>query len=196
MCKKLFNSTIKSDIIILLKEGIVGCGDADFAGCLNTRRSTTGVVFLLHGGAVAWASRVQPTMASSTTEAEYNPFTERDGRKGPPAGNKAREAEYMAGAAATREGLWLRTLSELGMGVGIFVLMCDNQSALKLMNNPVLLARTKHIDVLHHFVRDLVARGDVCVKYCDTGQMVADSLTKQLHENKMQFCSEAMGLRQ
>jgi hypothetical protein len=106
-------------------------------------------------------------------------------------------AEYMAGAAATREGMWLRTLlSELGMGVGKIVLMCDNQSALKLMNNPVSLARTKHIDVLYHFVRDRVARGDVCVKYCDTGQMVADSLTKPLPENEMQFCREAMGLTQ
>jgi hypothetical protein len=52
------------------KEGVVVYGDADFAGCLDTRRSTTGVVFLVHGGAVAWASRVQPTVASSTTEPE------------------------------------------------------------------------------------------------------------------------------
>jgi hypothetical protein len=76
----------------------------------------------------------------------------------------------MAGAAANREGMWLRTLlSELGMGVGKIVLMCDNQSALKLMNNPVSLARTKHIDVLHHlfvtvwqevmFVSSTVIRG-------------------------------------
>jgi hypothetical protein len=42
------------------KECVVGYGDADFAGCLDTRRSTTGVVFLVHGGAVAWVSRVQP----------------------------------------------------------------------------------------------------------------------------------------
>jgi hypothetical protein len=69
------------------KEGVVGYGDDDFVGCLDTRKSTTGVVFLLHGGAVAWASRVQPTVASPTTE-----------------------AEYMAGAAATREALWLKRL--------------------------------------------------------------------------------------
>jgi hypothetical protein len=55
-------------------------------------------------------------------------------------------------------------------------------------------ARTKLIDVLHHFVRDCVARDDVCVRYCDTGQMVADGLTKPLPENRMQFCRGAMGL--
>jgi hypothetical protein len=70
-------------------KGVRGYCNADYAGDLDSRKSTTAHVWLIHGGAVSWRSVLQTTVALSTAGAEYR-FIERDGRKGPPAGNKAK----------------------------------------------------------------------------------------------------------
>jgi Reverse transcriptase (RNA-dependent DNA polymerase) len=152
---------------------LVGYCDADFAGDVDTRRSTTGYVFLLNGGAISWSSKVQVTVAVSTAE-----------------------AEYMAAASAVKEALWLRKLfCEMGWDKGGPVLIqCDNQAALKLLVNPIVSARSKHIDVLHHFARERVARGEVKFEYCRTEQMIADCLTKAVPEHKFVSCCMGMGL--
>ena len=88
--------------------------DASYAGCLDTRRSTTGYVFILNGGAITWTSRLQPTVAVSTTE-----------------------AEYMAAAAATKEALWLRKLfADLSLPIICIDIAADNQAAISLLKNP------------------------------------------------------------
>ncbi|KAJ9507318.1 hypothetical protein QJQ45_006294 [Haematococcus lacustris] len=142
-------------------EGLVGFCDADFAGDTDTRRSTTGYVFMLHGGAVSWSSRRQPTVAVSTTE-----------------------AEYMAASAASKEALWLRTLvAELAVGSDVVqpvTIMCDNEAAITLIKHPIASAQSKHIDVLHHFVRERAARGEVVFKFCESEANVADGMTKAL----------------
>ena len=80
--------------------------DADYGGDIDTRRSTTGYVFILGGGAISWSSRLQPTVAVSTTE-----------------------AEYMAAAYAIKEALWLRTLLyELGLGQDTITICADNRA--------------------------------------------------------------------
>ena len=146
--------------------------DADYAGDLDTRRSTTGYVFILGGGAISWSSRLQPTVAASTTE-----------------------AEYMAAAYAIKEALWLRTLlTELGMDLSTISIYADNQSAIKLLKNPVLSMRSKHIDVIYHFARERVARKDIAFLYIPTDKMVADALTKPLPSTKFSFCRCAMGV--
>lgn len=146
--------------------------DADYAGDIDTRRSTTGYVFTLSGGAISWSSRLQPTVAASTTE-----------------------AEYMAAAYAIKEALWLRTLLlELGMEIGTITINADNQSAIKLLKNPVFSMRSKHIDVIYHFARERVTRKDVTFKYISTDKMVADALTKPLPSAKFSFCRAAMGI--
>lgn len=164
------------EVGIVFKQGggsLVGYCDASYADDLDTRRSTTGYVFLLGGGAVSWASKVQPTVALSTAE-----------------------AEYMAAASAAKEALWLRKLmGDLGVECAAPVLIhCDSQAALKLLVNPVVSQRSKHIDVLHHFARERVARREVRYEYCRTECMIADCLTKAVSEHKFVSCSAGMGL--
>jgi Reverse transcriptase (RNA-dependent DNA polymerase) len=136
-----------------------GFCDADWAGDIDTRRSTTGYVFLMDGGAVSWSSKRQPTVALSTTE-----------------------AEYMSATQATKEACWLRKLlADLGRKPeqATFI-QCDSQGAIALIGNPVQHTRTKHIDIQHHFVREQVEAGAVKFSYCPTETMIADVLTKGL----------------
>jgi hypothetical protein len=154
------------------KSGLIGYCDADYAGDIDTRRSTSGYVFVLNGGAITWQSKRQQTVAASTTE-----------------------AEYMSAAVAVKEGLWLRKLLvDLGFDLGTVSIMADNQSAIKLLRNPVFSARSKHIDVIHHFARERVLRKEVAFKYISTDKMLADVFTKPLSGIKHKFCCMGMGV--
>ena len=102
----------------------------------------------------------------------------------------------MAAASATKEGLWLRKLlNDLQLDITIITINADNQSAIKLLKNPVLSMRSKHIDVIYHFARERVMRGEVSFTYIKTESMVADALTKALPASKFRFCRNAMGLK-
>lgn len=152
---------------------LTGYCDADYAGDLDTRRSTTGYVFMINGGAVTWQSKLQPTVAVSTAE-----------------------AEYMSAAAAVKEGLWLRKLmADLGYPTNINI-FADNQSAIKLLRNPISSLRSKHIDVVHHFARERVMRGEVTFSYISTTDQMADILTKALPGIKHHQCKEDMGVKE
>lgn len=147
--------------------------DADYAGACDDRRSTTGYLFTLYGGAITWCSKRQPTVAASTTE-----------------------AEYMSAAAVTKEALWLRTLcADMGFGSPCIEVFCDNQAALHLIKNTATSQRSKHIQVHHHFLRERVARGEVTFTYVPTADMLADILTKPLPTSKLRLCRDGMGVR-
>ncbi|KAL3160750.1 hypothetical protein ABBQ32_14128 [Trebouxia sp. C0010 RCD-2024] len=151
---------------------VVGYCDSDYASDAHTRRSTTGFVYTFGGGAISWGSKLQPTVAVSTTE-----------------------AEYMAAAQAVKEALWLRTLlCSFGMKIGAMTTYCDSQGAIKLLKHPIASARSKHIDVMHHFARERVSRKEVCFEYISTEAMVADCLTKALPVRKFRFCCSGMGV--
>lgn len=150
----------------------IGYTDADYAGDIDTRRSTTGYAFIMNGGAISWQSKRQPTVAVSTTE-----------------------AEYMAAAHAIKEALWLRQLlSDLNLDASTIVIKADNQSAIKIIKNPVTSARSKHIDVIYHFARERVARKEVKIEYVRTDEMIADALTKPVPQQKFVFCRNGMGV--
>ena len=151
---------------------LTGYCDADYAGDIDTRRSTTGYVFVLGGGAISWQSKRQSTIAASTTE-----------------------AEYMAAAAAVKEGLWLRKLlGDMNINTGTVNILSDNQSAIKLLRNPISSLRSKHIDVIHHFARERVMRKEVAFHYVKTDDQLADNLTKALSAAKHRVCCSGMGI--
>ena len=128
----------------------------------------------MHGGAVSWTSRLQPTVAHSTCE-----------------------AEFIAAASATKEALWLRKLGvDLQVeGCACVQLYGDNQGCIQLAKNGgVACGRTKHIDVAHCFVRERWERGEIGLTHIPTGDMVADSLTKQVPRVKFEWCRDRMGL--
>ena len=101
----------------------------------------------------------------------------------------------MAAAAAVKEGLWLqKMLLDLHIDVGQIIIMADNQSAIKLLRNPIASVRSKHIDVIHHFARERVLRKEVAFQYISTEQQMADVFTKALPVAKHEFCCKGMGV--
>ncbi len=117
------------------------------------------------GGAISWEVRKQQTTALSTSEAEYQSLS-----------------------AACPEALFLRSLLEdLGYKQkASTTIQEDNQSCIKIAENPVLARRTKHIETKHHFVRDLVKQEVIKLVYCSTENLTADLLTKPLARVKVQ----------
>ena len=161
---------------------LTGYSDADWAGDINTRRSTTGYVVMLNNGAVAWKSHRQPTVALSTMEAEYMALTD-----------------------ATKELKWVRTLlaeleysnsssSSSNSNSSPIDLFSDNQSAIQLARNGASHSRAKHIDIRHHFVREAIQDKIIWVQYIPTEEMTADSLTKALSREKHERCAVRMGM--
>nr|XP_020198472.1 uncharacterized mitochondrial protein AtMg00810-like [Aegilops tauschii subsp. strangulata] len=138
---------------------LVAYSDADWAGCPNTRRSTSGYCVYLGPSFISWSSKRQPTVSRSRAEAEYR-----------------------AVANAVAECSWLRQLlQELICDVHKATLVyCDNVSAVYLSANPVHHRRTKHIEIDIHFVHEQVALGRVRVLDVPTSQQFADVMTKGL----------------
>ncbi|CAL8099446.1 unnamed protein product [Prunus armeniaca] len=157
------------DYGLLYKKGedckLVGYCDADYAGDHDTRQSTTGYVFKLGSGTISWCSKRQPTVSLSTTEAEYR-----------------------AAAMAAQEITWLTQLmNDLHQLVDYSVpLYCDNQSAVRLAENPVFYARTKHVEIHYHFIREKVLQEEIEMRHINTDDQVADLFTKSLSTGKFE----------
>uniref|UniRef100_A0A2N9J617 Integrase catalytic domain-containing protein n=1 Tax=Fagus sylvatica TaxID=28930 RepID=A0A2N9J617_FAGSY len=133
--------------------------DADWAGDPDDRRSTSGLLVYLGSNPITWSAKKQATVSRSSTESEYRAL-----------------------ATASAEVCWLRTLLK---DLGIYlsqppILWCDNVSALAIASNPVFHARTKHIEVDFHFIRERVLRKDLVVKFVSTIDQLADIFTKSL----------------
>eukprot|EP00253_Pinus_taeda_P013507 PITA_13507 len=145
----------------------------DWAGSSVDQKSTFGYCFDIGLGMTSWCSRKQKSVALSSSE-----------------------AGYMAASIVSCEAIWLRKLlvNLFRRNMEATKIMCDNQSCIKLSENPVFHDRSKHIDIRYHFVRDCAQRGAVQLSYTPTGEQVADILTKALGKSKFDYFREKMGM--
>ena len=152
---------------------LVGYCDADWASDRDDQHSTSGNFFLMSKAPISWYSKKQTIVALSTSEAEYVALT-----------------------AATQDAVWLRLLlSDLKVALDEpTLLMEDNQGAIAIAKNPTSHARTKHIDIRYHFVREAMQKGTIELHYCPTKEMIADLLTKPLPRGQFEQLRSAMGM--
>ncbi|GAU31820.1 hypothetical protein TSUD_58210 [Trifolium subterraneum] len=148
--------------IMMPRDSIIhlqGFSDADWAGCIDTRRSISGQCFLLGKSLISWRTKKQLTVSRSSSEAEYKAL-----------------------AAATCEMQWLLyLLNDLQVqSIKLPVLFCDNQSALHIAANPVFHKRTKHLEIDCHIVRERLNSGMMKFLPVSTKNQLADFFTKPL----------------
>lgn len=145
---------------------LLGYSNADWARCVETRRSTYGYSIFLGGNLVSWSAKKQPTVSRSSCESEYRAMANAD-----------------AGI------IWItHLLQELHTLPTVRpTILCDNQSALFLTQNPIAHKRMKHIELDYHFVRELVASGKLHTKFVPSKLQAADIFTKSLPRRQFEF---------
>ena len=154
-----------------------GYTDSDFAAD-STRRSTSGYLFNVGSAPISWSSKRQPTVALSTCEAEYAGQTQ-----------------------ATKEAIWLKEL--LGQiqpdpagRIPTVMIYSNNQGAIALAKNPVYYARTKHISIQLHWLREQLKAGTVDLLYINTTEQVANRLIKALPNQPFMQFRRVLGLKE
>ncbi len=150
-----------------------GYKDVNWAGNVSDRRSTNGLLFSFGSGAVSWSSKKQPTVALSSTKAKYRGAT-----------------------IVACEVVWIQKLfSDLGQLVNVpVVIYCDNISSILLANNPIYHARTKHIEVHYHFIREKVLAKEIDLIHVNTKDQVDDIFTKPLGIDKLKKFRKMLGV--
>jgi hypothetical protein len=139
---------------------LIGYSDADWAGCKINRKSTSGTCQFLGRSLVSWASKKQNFVALSTAE-----------------------AVYIAAGHCCAQLLWMRqTLRDYGYKLTQVPLLCDNESAIRMADNPVEHSRTKHIAIRYHFLRNHQQKGDIEIAYISTKEQLANIFTKPFDE--------------
>ena len=133
--------------------------DSDYGGCRDTRRSTSGYVFTMSGGPVTWSSKRQATVALSTVE-----------------------AEYVAMSRCSQQMVWMQTwLDEVEIEHDMpGIIQGDSHGAIALGKNTKDHGKVKHIDIRHHYLRELVKSGAISFEQIPSADNVADLFTKPL----------------
>ncbi|GJT81505.1 retrovirus-related pol polyprotein from transposon TNT 1-94 [Tanacetum coccineum] len=147
--------------------------DADHAGCLDTRKSTSGGIQFLGDKLVSWMSKKQNCTAMSSAK-----------------------AEYVALSASCAQVMWMRTqLQDYGFNYNKIPLYCDSQSAIAISCNPVQHSRTKHIHTRYHFIKEQVENGIIELYFVRTEYQLADMFTKALPEDRFKYLVRRIGMR-
>jgi hypothetical protein len=140
----------------------VAFADADYGGCRDTRRSTSGYICMMAGGAVSWSSKRQATVALSTVEAEYVVMS-----------RCAQQIVWMHS--------WLREVAVNYATPG--VIKGDNRGAVALTKNTKDHGKVKHIDIRHHYIRELLQSGEITIEQVPSLDNLADLFTKPLPQD-------------
>jgi hypothetical protein len=142
---------------------LIRYSDADWAGCKIDRKRTSGTYQFLGRSLVSWASKKQNSVALSTAK-----------------------AEYIAVGHFCAQLLWMRqTLRDYGYKLSKVPILCDNDSAIRMADNPVEHGRTKHIGIRYHFLWDHQQKGYIEIAYVNTQNQLADIFTKPLDEKTL-----------
>ncbi|KAL5824162.1 hypothetical protein ACOSQ3_020225 [Xanthoceras sorbifolium] len=154
---------------------VIGYSDSDFAGCVDSRKSTSGYIFMMASGAVSWRSAKQSLTATSTMEAEFVSCFE-----------------------ATSHGVWLKSfISGLRVVDSIsrpLKMYCDNSAAVFMAKNNKSGSRSKHIDIKYFAIKERVKEKKVVIEHVSTELMIADPLTKGMPPFKFKDHVNNMGL--
>lgn len=155
------------------RRGIEAYTDADWAGSITDRRSTSGYCSFVWGNLVTWRSKKQTVVARSSAEAELRSL-----------------------AHGLCEMMWLKDLlDELRQQADEpLKLYCDNKAAISITHNPVYHDRTKHVGIDRHFIKEKIEKGVVCIIYVPTESQAADVLTKSLWKPDFERLVYKLGL--
>jgi hypothetical protein len=106
------------------------------------------------------------------------------------------KAEYSVACSASCEAIWLRKLLTdlFDLEMRATLILCDNQSCIKMTKNPVFHDRSKHIEIRYHYIRDMVQRRALKLQYISTDEQVADVLTKPLSRVKFEYFRDKLGI--
>jgi hypothetical protein len=151
----------------------IGYSDADWSGCLDSRGSITGTIFILYGGPIAWSSHRQKCISTSTVE-----------------------AEYVAASEATKEAVWIRRILQdfrIDNGEPI-IIKSDNQGAIQLTCHLAQRQRTKHINITYHFIRSKQEYREIDIQFVNSEHQWADFLTKPLLSPRLTAIREPVGI--
>jgi len=168
------NATVNYGICFSRETNLVlaGYSDANWAGNADDRKSTSGGCFYVGTNLVAWMSRKQASISLSTAE-----------------------AEYIAAGSCCTQLLWMKKLlCDYGFTQDTMVIHYDNTSAINISKNPVQHSRTKHIDIRHHFIHDLVESSEVAFMFIPTENQLVDILTKPLDGIRFESLRKAIGI--
>nr|GEW12898.1 copia protein [Tanacetum cinerariifolium] len=148
---------------------LTGFSDADYAGCKDSFKSTSGGAQFLGEKLVSWSSKKQDCTALSTAKAEYVPLS-----------------------ACCAQVLWMRTqLTDYGFHFDEIPIYCDSKSSC----NSVQHSRTKHIAVCYHFIKEHVEKGTIELYFVKTNYQLADIFTKALSADRFNYLVRCLGMR-
>jgi hypothetical protein len=138
---------------------LIGYTDSDWAGSVSDRKSTSRCCFNLGSAMTSWQSRKQSSIALST-----------------------KKVEYIAACSTSCESIWLQNLLAglFDLEMEATMILCDNQSCIKMTENHVFHDKSKHIEIWYHYIHDMVQRGAIKLQYVGTDKQIENVLTKHV----------------